>query len=661
MKKKNLLKGLCAATLAMTAGLTVVSCGGGKGATSFTVSYESNGGTAYNTATVDKDSTIYLPTPTKSGYVFDGWFTDAEFTTPFTNSTKVTENLTLYAKWTQQLTVTFNSNGGTAVVTQNVKAGSKVTKPANPSKTTVENKYQKTTYSFDAWYKDETLTEVFDFNTALTANITLYAKWNESVVPNDSYMKAFAGIRFDNFELTSVADLVETTVGPFKIQADKSKNEIESRPNKTWTKQAYDGFANINQYNSNNNETTLTFNQSLVLGATSGIQFVAPGDGVLKLYVEMPSNNNFIYYEGELPSGVSKDDFTKIEFPSALVNTVTQVDLNVEEGKTYTFARYTGSGRIFAAEFEGYTENVAATSIEVESVTKNFNLGDTFSSSGIAVRKVMPNGTYTYANASEITIDSTAVNMDKVGTYNVKVKVGTLETTYEVKVEYKFTENTTITFGTNGNYESYSNKIIDNTTKNTPGGEPNIENEIIGSFKFDVSAGAAVTISGHSGYTNYSINGKAVTDAVYTYIASASETITIETTQSYIKSIDIKYLNTITENTTITFGSEGNYEAAITNNNMLSTAQIGGTNTNNSQIKDGYLIVKVNKGATVSVTAYNDAEYVGYTITNIDGTVSDVKTGDYSVTASTGSGYVIITPTKANNYLVSISVTYPTA
>ena len=64
-------------------------------------------------------------------------------------------------------TVTFNSNGGTAVESQPVDHGSKATKPANPT---------KTGYTFAGWYT-EADTE-FDFNTPITSPTAIYAKWN---------------------------------------------------------------------------------------------------------------------------------------------------------------------------------------------------------------------------------------------------------------------------------------------------------------------------------------------------------------------------------------------------------------------------------------------------------------------------------------------------
>lgn len=63
--------------------------------------------------------------------------------------------------------VSFESNGGSSVAT--VKAVDGVIQaPTNPT---------RTGYNFGDWYTEESLTNVFDFNTVLTQSITLYAKW----------------------------------------------------------------------------------------------------------------------------------------------------------------------------------------------------------------------------------------------------------------------------------------------------------------------------------------------------------------------------------------------------------------------------------------------------------------------------------------------------
>ena len=73
-------------------------------------------------------------------------------------------------------TVTFDSNGGTDVDAQTVKAGKQVTKPADLTK---ENR------TFAGWYLKKqnggVATTPFDFSQPVTGDITLIAKWNRTV------------------------------------------------------------------------------------------------------------------------------------------------------------------------------------------------------------------------------------------------------------------------------------------------------------------------------------------------------------------------------------------------------------------------------------------------------------------------------------------------
>ena len=80
-------------------------------------------------------------------------------------------------------TVTFNSMGGTEVSSQSIESGNKATKPAAPTKQATETE----TYTFDNWYTSTdngtTLSDTaFDFNTPITKDITLYAKWAANAV-----------------------------------------------------------------------------------------------------------------------------------------------------------------------------------------------------------------------------------------------------------------------------------------------------------------------------------------------------------------------------------------------------------------------------------------------------------------------------------------------
>ena len=153
--------------------LTVVAC-----RKNFTVTFDTGGGSLISTQTVEKGKTATLPTnPTKDGFDFLGWYlgeNEYDFSTPVNN------NITLTAKWEkgeilQSFTVTFDTDGGSWVESQTVIQNGKLTFPIEPT---------KDGYEFIGWYLGET---EFDFNTEITANLTLTAKWQEITI----YYKVF--------------------------------------------------------------------------------------------------------------------------------------------------------------------------------------------------------------------------------------------------------------------------------------------------------------------------------------------------------------------------------------------------------------------------------------------------------------------------------------
>ena len=70
--------------------------------------------------------------------------------------------------------VTFDTMGGSAVAAQTVAENKTVTKPKDPT---------KDGYTFTGWYADSECKTAFDFKTAITADITLYAGWKEDEKP----------------------------------------------------------------------------------------------------------------------------------------------------------------------------------------------------------------------------------------------------------------------------------------------------------------------------------------------------------------------------------------------------------------------------------------------------------------------------------------------
>lgn len=150
----------------------------------YTITYNLDGGTnvSGNPAqyTVETGK-ITLVAPTKTGYAFEGWYSDAERTNRVTEiAADSTGDVTLYAKWTiNQYTVTWETNGGNDLTGSNYTTtadyGAAIVRPDDPTKE-ADAQY---TYTFGGWYTDRALTQPLDDNATVPAeNLTVYAKWN---------------------------------------------------------------------------------------------------------------------------------------------------------------------------------------------------------------------------------------------------------------------------------------------------------------------------------------------------------------------------------------------------------------------------------------------------------------------------------------------------
>jgi uncharacterized repeat protein (TIGR02543 family) len=101
-----LFTGLSKATCSTDVTVTYQSSG-------YTITYNTNGGTAVSPTTGTKLPNP-LPTTTKTGYTFAGWFTNSNLTTAAVAGATISSNTTLYAKWTaNKYAVKFNGNGNT--------------------------------------------------------------------------------------------------------------------------------------------------------------------------------------------------------------------------------------------------------------------------------------------------------------------------------------------------------------------------------------------------------------------------------------------------------------------------------------------------------------------------------------------------------------------
>ena len=120
-------------------------------------------------------------TPTRTGYVFDDWYPTKDqpgSATPYDFNTPVTKDAVLEAHWNRRrLTVSFDSDGGSEVRSEEVEYGNKVTRPADPT---------REGYDFSGWsYKMQNYAPwdlgrrgiAYDFDKPVLRNVDLKANW----------------------------------------------------------------------------------------------------------------------------------------------------------------------------------------------------------------------------------------------------------------------------------------------------------------------------------------------------------------------------------------------------------------------------------------------------------------------------------------------------
>lgn len=146
----------------------------------YTISYRGNSATGGTEPQIKQFSIgdTLIPgtagTLTKNGYTFTGWNSIADGTgsSYHAGDTVIadTVNIVLYAQWTiNQYKVTFNSQSGSAVDSQNVNYNDTAKTPSAPA---------RTGYTFGGWFKESACTNPWTFATdKVMGNVTLFAKW----------------------------------------------------------------------------------------------------------------------------------------------------------------------------------------------------------------------------------------------------------------------------------------------------------------------------------------------------------------------------------------------------------------------------------------------------------------------------------------------------
>lgn len=209
-----------------------------KKTTSYTYSFNVDGGVSISDVSIDEGSDYTLPTTAeKEGYAFEGWYDNPEFTGDVITSMKATGNVTFYAKWIKLYVATLDANGGSlSTTTLSVKVGAPLKdalKEFNPTRSGV---------TFAGWFKDGKALAASDVMPE--KDITLVAKYQQTYTI-EYYQQKMDGSGYDKTEETGSAILGETftpekkdfvgfnevtkseTVASIVINEDASKNVLK--------------------------------------------------------------------------------------------------------------------------------------------------------------------------------------------------------------------------------------------------------------------------------------------------------------------------------------------------------------------------------------------------------------------------------------------------
>ncbi|MDR0875049.1 MAG: InlB B-repeat-containing protein [Clostridiales Family XIII bacterium] len=135
-----------------------------------TVTFHPNTGTVSEASRKVTNGTAVgtLPTPTKAGHVFNGWFTAPSGGQKISAATVITDSVTHYAQWTAQHTVIFNAYGGSKAASKTVLAGTAIGKLPETT---------QTGYTFLGWYTAKTGGTKISESTKISQNVTYHAQW----------------------------------------------------------------------------------------------------------------------------------------------------------------------------------------------------------------------------------------------------------------------------------------------------------------------------------------------------------------------------------------------------------------------------------------------------------------------------------------------------
>ena len=194
-------------------------------APTYTVTLHANGGSVSPASvTTGADGKLAsLPTPTRSSYSFNGWYTEKNGGTKVTTDTVFSANTNVYAHWTYTggyyspvyYTLTFETNGGDKL--------SPVSGSYNALIDLSKYAPKRSGYAFTGWYSERSLTNKVS-GVYLTKDMTVYAGWRVTTAPqtDDSSVLGLWGISL----CTSLAGCLALTT--WQIRRRREEQSLQS-------------------------------------------------------------------------------------------------------------------------------------------------------------------------------------------------------------------------------------------------------------------------------------------------------------------------------------------------------------------------------------------------------------------------------------------------
>lgn len=253
-KFKKLILSLFVAVVAVT---FPVACG--ETVTKFELSFVTNGGNSISGESVEQGKEFTLPTPTKDGYEFAGWYLTSDFSGEKVTSVTVNEKTTVYAKWLRIGTVTLDAMGGTLSTTSvQVKEGDSL---YNAVSTLVP---QKNGLAFGGWFEGNS--EVTSGAVMGASDVTLTAKYKVQYTV-EVYLQNAEKTGYEKAETFTGTDFVGAAYVPSVSQTGFTETENENA--KTEGVLGENASENVFRHYFDRIALTLTFNPNYPDGRTA--------------------------------------------------------------------------------------------------------------------------------------------------------------------------------------------------------------------------------------------------------------------------------------------------------------------------------------------------------------------------------------------------------